>query len=123
MSAADSELSRWPDLATASIRVHSSRSTVAHRSSSAIEGAASRRSVALGGGLGSGTGLRCATSARLASAALAGMLPTSRGYADARTEAGRRLRPNSGLDESSHDHACPQTHAAMERLIWTGLIC
>ena len=37
MSAADSELSRWPDLATASIRTQSIRSTVAQRSSSSIE--------------------------------------------------------------------------------------
>ena len=37
MSAADSELSRWPDLATASIRTQSIRSTVAQRSSSAID--------------------------------------------------------------------------------------
>ena len=38
MSAADSEESRWPDLATASIRTHSARSIVAERSSSAIVG-------------------------------------------------------------------------------------
>src|ERR671910_297383 len=50
MSAADSELSRCPDLATASIRTQSIRSTVAQRSSSAIEGAASRCG-AFGGGL------------------------------------------------------------------------
>ena len=35
MSAADSEESRWPDFATASIRTQSRRSTVAQRSSSA----------------------------------------------------------------------------------------
>ena len=66
MSAADSEESRWPDFATASIRTQSRRSTVAQRSSSAIEGFASARSASFGGGLGSGTGLRCLTSARLA---------------------------------------------------------
>ena len=66
MSAADSEESRWPDFATASIRTQSSRSTVAQRSSSAIEGFASARSASFGGGLGSGTGVRCLTSARLA---------------------------------------------------------
>ena len=38
MSAADSEESRWPDFATASIETQSMRSTVAHRSSSAMEG-------------------------------------------------------------------------------------
>ena len=59
MSAADSEESRWPDFATASIRTQSRRSTVAQRSSSAIEGFASTRSASFGGGLGSGTGLRC----------------------------------------------------------------
>ena len=36
MSAAESEESRWPDLATASIRTQSIRSTVAQRSSSAV---------------------------------------------------------------------------------------
>src|SRR6185295_736985 len=66
MSAADSEESRWPDFATASIRTQSRRRTVAHRSSSAIECSASVRSASLRGGLGSGTGVRCLTSARLA---------------------------------------------------------
>src|SRR5437764_4889329 len=71
MSAAESEESRCPDLATASIRTQSSRSTVAQRSSSAKEGCAATRSASLGGGLGSGTGLRCVTLARLAAEAIA----------------------------------------------------
>ena len=55
MSAAESELSRCPDFATASIRTHSSRSTVAQRSSSATEGFGPRSVL---GGDGSGTGRR-----------------------------------------------------------------
>src|SRR4029079_6716378 len=66
MSVAESEESRWPDLATASIRTQSIRSTVAQRSSSANEGCAATRSASFGGGFGSGTGLRCVTLARLA---------------------------------------------------------
>ena len=54
MSAADSDESRRPDFATASIRTQWMRSTVAYRSSSSIEGRA-----ALGGaGLGVGNGLQ-----------------------------------------------------------------
>ena len=64
MSAAESEESRWPDFATASIRTHSMRSSVAQRSSSAIVGCAA--SPVARGGFGSGTGLRWVTSARLA---------------------------------------------------------
>src|SRR5918994_4180602 len=91
MSAADSELSRWPDLATASIRTQSIRSTVAQRSSSGIEGGASR-SGALGGGLGSGTGLRCIlTLARLAAASM------GRAYAAWRTELAHRFARGSGV--------------------------
>src|SRR5436309_6199997 len=70
MSAAESEESRWPDLATASIRTQSIRSTVAQRSSSANEGCAATRSASFGGGLGSGTGFRCVTPARLAAEAI-----------------------------------------------------
>ena len=55
-----------PDLATASIRTHSIRRTVAQRSSSAIVGWPLAL-VELAGGCGSGTGLRCVTGARLAS--------------------------------------------------------
>src|SRR2546427_10040508 len=66
MSAAERDESRWPDFATASIRTQSRRSTVAHRPSSAIEGCASTRSASFGGGLGSGTGVRWLTAARLA---------------------------------------------------------
>src|SRR5918994_7267168 len=91
MSAADSELSRCPDLATASIRTQSLRSTVAQRSSSAIEGAASRCG-ALGGGFGSGTGLRCIlTLARLAAASM------GRAYAAPRTELAHRFVRGSGF--------------------------
>src|SRR5919204_5388140 len=68
MSAAESEESRWPDLATASIRTHSPRRTVAHRSSSAIDGVGrTPRSLERGIGCGSGTGRRWLTAARLAS--------------------------------------------------------
>src|SRR2546423_9691221 len=67
MSAAESEESRWPDLATASIRTHSLRSTVAQRSSSATEGCGrSPGALARGGGCGSGTGRRWLKAARLA---------------------------------------------------------
>ena len=86
MSAADSEESRWPDLATASIRTQSIRSTVAQRSSSATCGLASPRSASLGGGFGSGTGLRCVTAARLACSAI-----QLRGYARAWTETPRTI--------------------------------
>src|SRR5436190_23424934 len=72
MSAAESEESRCPDLATASIRTQSIRSTVAQRSSSANEGCSATRSASFGGGLGSGTGLRCVTLARLAAEAIGG---------------------------------------------------
>ena len=72
MSAADSEESRWPDFATASIRTQSMRRTVAQRSSSAMLGCAAPRSASLGGGLGSGTGVRCLTAARLAFNATSG---------------------------------------------------
>ena len=71
MSAAESDESRCPDLATASIRTQSIRNTVAHRSSSATRGCASTRSASFGGGFGSGTGLRCVTAARLAGDAIA----------------------------------------------------
>src|SRR3954451_20166640 len=70
MSAAESDESRWPDFATASIRTQSRRRTVAQRSSSVIEGCASTRSASFGGGLGSGTGLRWVTAARLPAAAI-----------------------------------------------------
>src|SRR3954464_906761 len=72
MSAQESEESRWPAFATAIIRTHSVLSTVAQRSSSAIEGCASTRSASFGGGFGSGTGLRWGAVARLASLAMAG---------------------------------------------------
>ena len=65
MSAAESEESRCPDLATASIVVQSIRSTVAQRSSSAIVGCWASPSRSRDG-FGSGTGLRCVTRARLA---------------------------------------------------------
>src|SRR4029077_4202293 len=58
MSAAESELSRWPDLATASMRTQWIRSTVAYRSSSAIDGLPP--ALLEGSGVGSGTGFRCA---------------------------------------------------------------
>src|SRR5215218_2146355 len=95
MSAADSELSRCPDLATASIRTQSIRSTVAQRSSSAIEGASSRCG-AFGGGFGSGTGLRCIlTLARLAAASM------GRAYAAPRTELAHRFARGSGVIDYS----------------------
>src|SRR5665811_1860145 len=53
MSAAESELSRWPDLATASIRTQSIRRTVAQRSSGRIE--TGSPAIGAGGGFGSGT--------------------------------------------------------------------
>ena len=72
MSAAESDESRWPDLATASIRTHSMRSRVAQRSSSAMVAGAPEASPWRAGGLGSGTGRRCVTGARLAFAWLSG---------------------------------------------------
>ena len=66
MSAAESDESRWPDLATASIRTHSSRSSVAQRSSSATVAGAPVGSPWRAGGFGSGTGRRWVTCARLA---------------------------------------------------------
>src|SRR5215207_6597949 len=91
MSAAENELSRCPDLATASIRTQSILSTVAQRSSSAIEGAASRCG-AFGGGFGSGTGLRCIlTLARLAAASM------DRAYGATRTELAQRFVRGSGF--------------------------
>lgn len=64
MSAAESEESRWPDFATASMLTQSIRNIVAQRSRSAISGRA--LSPSRGVGLGSGTGRRWVTRARLA---------------------------------------------------------
>src|SRR5262245_19772940 len=64
MSADDSEESRCPDFATASIETQSRRRTVAQRSSSATDVWASP--CAFSCGFGSGTGRRWVTRARLA---------------------------------------------------------
>ena len=60
MSAAESEESRCPDLATASIRTQSRRCTVAQRSSSAIVGSISPRASSFEGGCGIGNGAQMA---------------------------------------------------------------
>ena len=99
MSADDSEESRWPDFATASIRTHSMRSSVAQRSSSATS-ASAVRSPWRAGGFGSGTGRRCVTCARLAAERLTRM-PR---YASARTPTGRADRPeNAGIQAALSD--------------------
>src|SRR5688572_8005969 len=72
MSAAESEESRCPDFATASIRTQASRWTVAQRSSSAIEASPSPRASSFDGGCGSGTERKWLIGARLASAAQSG---------------------------------------------------
>src|SRR5689334_1019700 len=97
MSAAESEESRWPDLATASIRTQSTRRRVAQRSSSAMLGCAPPRSASLGGGFGSGTGVRCLTAARLAllATSTASLWPLMDGtdQPDRRNERGFALPP------------------------------
>ena len=70
MSAAESEESRWPDLATASIRTQSIRRTVAQRSSSCVVGTGLPSPCDRGGGLRSGTGLRCLIASRLPAASI-----------------------------------------------------
>src|SRR5687767_15927866 len=107
MSAAESEESKCPDLATASIRTQSMRRSVAQRSSSAELGASAPGSTAREGGLGSGTGRRWLTSARVAADAFAGegsgaavaMRPR---YGDARTEAPRPASANCEHDADAH---------------------
>src|SRR3954464_15076302 len=101
-SAADSEESKCPDFATASIRTQSIRSTVAQRSSSAMLGCASPRSASLGGGFGSGTGVRCLTAARLA------LIDTS--------------EPSLCVVMDGTVRASPRTARALEELV-SGLPC
>src|SRR5688500_6569204 len=68
MSAAESDESRCPDFATASMRTQASRWTVAQRSSSAIVGSTSPRASSFEGGRGSGTERKWLMGARLPSA-------------------------------------------------------
>src|SRR5436189_508116 len=102
MSAAESEESRCPDFATASIRKQSIRSTIAQRSSSAIRGFASSRSASFGGGFGSGTGVRCRMAARLA--LLATSEPSVCAGMDGTVRADRRNLRGSASD----DHKGPE---------------
>src|SRR3954470_20852301 len=111
MSAAESEESRCPDLATASIRTQSIRSTVAHRSSSAIRGFASIRSASFGGGLGSGTGVRCLTAARLALLATNGASVWPRMDGTVRANC-RKLRSRTSDDHEGPEHVADRGRAA-----------
>src|SRR5215208_5559895 len=110
MSAAESEESRWPDLATASIRTQSIRSTVAHRSSSAIRGFASSRSARFGGGLGSGTGVRCLTAARLALLATNGASVCA--GMDGTARANCKLRTRTSDDHEGPEHLADRGRAS-----------
>ena len=112
MSAAESEVSRWPDLATASIRTQSMRSTVAQRSSSAIEGVLASVGGRAAWGRERASG---APSSRLSSAAAGRGVQQSRALACIETECARvaadgtdlaSLRDVTAGDSREHRRCC-----------------